>query len=187
MNLDLDQMVELLDQYSDVYPSSPTGARGWVRGKRQLSKSDPEVYIEWDKTHWRYQNERDGWTFEHHFKPVDDLDMHQILSNAQEQVEAERCSECGGVHTPEGTPEEFLDVLMEASEAAVASDGYFIITLTPREYEGYLVYEPEIYSRVLSETAREMIKAQLVHYAGQLFTQTALDNVRDLQERREDR
>lgn len=179
MNLELDTMVELLDQYSDVYPRSPTGARGWIRGKRQLSKSDPEIYIEWDKTHWRYQQERDGWTFEHHFKPVQDIDLHEILADAQRQVESERCPDCGRDHQ---APQEFLELLMQAQEKALGSDGFFIITLTPKVADGVTIYEPEIFSHTLTDAAECMIKAQLAYFTSQLYAQSAVETIRQLRD-----
>lgn len=181
--LKLDSLVELLDQYSDVYPASPTGARGWVRARREMPKSDPEVYIEWDKDHWRYHGEFDGWTFEHHFRPTADgsdaPNMGYILDRANEQLDAERCSNCGELHD---THDAFLETLMEAQEAALGSDGYFVVTLTPREDNGMVFYQPDMFSHTLNSTAKGMIEAQLVHVAAQLFATNMLNRVNEIEE-----
>ncbi len=42
---------------------------GWVREKTHDEYGYPMVYIEWDKKHWAYNGERDGWTMEAHFDP----------------------------------------------------------------------------------------------------------------------
>lgn len=190
MPLKLDSLVELQDRYSNVYPLSPSGARGWVRARREMPKNDPEVFIEWDKSHWRYHGEKDGWTFEHHFRPVEDEVasienapniMEQILAEAKRKIEEDRCPNCGGFHDQQ---DEFLTTLHEAQDAALGSDGYFIITLTPRTQGEYTVYEPQIHTQVLNETAQQLIEAQLVHIAVQLFEQRMLKHINNLDDGR---
>lgn len=190
-DLELDSLVELLDQYSNAYPNSPTGARGWIRGKRLMSSFDPQVWISWDKDHWRYQGERDGWAYEHHFRPVTDFapepnkfDIQELLSTAQEHVESEvdgpqPCPFCGEIHEDQ---EDYLNVLMEAQEAALGADGFFILTLAPQVYDNRVVYEPEMFSEYMTTTAQEMLETQIIHLAFQLIERDMLRRMKTIQE-----
>lgn len=179
MAFKLDSLVELQDQYSNVYPKSPTGARGWVRARRELPQQDPEIFIEWDQSHWRYHGEKDGWTYEHHFRPVQDevADvepnnlMEHILSEAKRKVEAERCPHCGEIHDEK---DDYISTLSLAQETALGADGFFMVTLTPEHRDGMTIYAPKLFSNALNETAQKMIEAQLVHLATQLFERRML-------------
>lgn len=180
-------LVELLDQYTDVYPRSVSGARGRVRMRREMPQVEPEIFIDWDKTHWRYHNETDGWTYEHHFRPVDisvpsDPDpslMETILDDASDQLDAERCPECGGFHPAES---DYLDTLMQSQEAALASDAFLTITLSPRQEGEFVVFEPEVFSAALNPTARDMIAMQLVSMAAQLYQDSILARAQGLED-----
>lgn len=184
--LTLDSLVELLDQYSDVYPRSVTGARGWVRARREMPKVDPEVYIEWAKDHWRYHDELDGWTYEHHFRLVDDSvpeidagpDMHQILERAHQQLDQERCSHCGDFHDGQ---EAYLDGIQDAQDAALSADAYFTVVLSTRTDGDVTYYEPVIFAEALSATARTMLEAQLVHVASQVLEAHMLDQINKIE------
>lgn len=200
----LDTLVELQDQYSDVYPLSPTGARGWVRAYREMPDIDPEVYIEWDKTHWRYHGEKDGWTYAHHFRPVtdtlddlkiedpdpthtpkpeeaprakvkDSITMEEVLEAARRQVESERCPGCGEIHNP--IEDEFINTLMVAQDRAVASEGYLIVTVTPRVEGSLTVYQPEVAYRTLTTQAAKAIESQVAFIAAQLYEEFASDRI----------
>lgn len=177
-------LVELLDQYSDVYPQSPSGARGWVRSRREMDRRETEVFIEWDKSHWRYHGERDGWTFEHHFRPVDDtipsLGLDRILADAQDRVDEDRCSHCGELHLND--QEAYLETLTQAQDAALGADAFFTITLTPVQDGDSTIYQPVVFAETLNETARQMIETQIIHIAAQIFETDMIDRVNSLED-----
>lgn len=186
MGFALDTLVELQDQYSNVYPASPTGARGWVRARRELPMTDAEVYIEWDKGHWRYHGEKDGWTFEHHFRVVTDeapepesADLAGIIERAQDQVNNERCQDCGEIHDDDQT--RFIDTLVSAHESLLESDGYFIIAVHPKREGSNVVYEPAIFSEALDPTTKGVVEAQILGAAVQLFQRHLNVSVRSLE------
>jgi hypothetical protein len=54
---------------------SRVGNTGWIR-KRKLDKYGyPQVYIEFDKDHWAYNGQEDGWTWEGQFEAVEENEM----------------------------------------------------------------------------------------------------------------
>lgn len=179
-SLTLGMLVELKDQYSNVYPTSPTGARAWVRRRREDPGVDPEIYVEWDKTHWRYHGERDGWTFAHHFQPVganeifdhEQLDAADFIKEAERRLDAERCPDCGEIH---GDADDYLATLAAGSEAALQGEAFLMITLGGEARDGVTLYQPRVWARALNDTAREMIEAQIVDLASQLLQDHATD------------
>lgn len=186
-DLRLDTLVELLGQYAEVYPTSVTGARGWVRAKRELRQTDPQIYIEWDKAHWRFRGEPDGWTFEHHFRVVSDTpeidpdgpSITSVIEGAEERVGYERCPDCGQIHGEEG---DYLDALMQAHEATLNADAFLIIALIPSEGDGRTTYTPEIYAHGLNRSAERLLESQMVHLASTFMTGRAVQWVNELPE-----
>lgn len=68
--------VRLKGQGQDsLYEAAYAGAEGWVRKHRHDPLGYPEIFVEWDKTHWTYNGEDDGWTMESHFDILED-EMH---------------------------------------------------------------------------------------------------------------
>ena len=63
--------VELVPGAETVYPRALAGMQGIVRGTKDDDFGFPQAFIEWDKNHWRYNGEQDGWTFASHFRPVE--------------------------------------------------------------------------------------------------------------------
>src|SRR3954463_12981755 len=86
--------VELLPGCEDVYSRAVSASQGVVR-KRQFDEAGfPLVYIEWDKEHWRFNEEEDGWTFASHFKVIGEADPPTILTQESEpETENEISSE----------------------------------------------------------------------------------------------
>jgi hypothetical protein len=50
---------------------STIGNEAIVRAVREDRFGLPQIFIEWDKNHWTYNNAPDGWTFEDHFDIVE--------------------------------------------------------------------------------------------------------------------
>ena len=62
---------------------SRVGNEGWVR-KRKLDKYGyPQVLVEWDKDHWAYNGQPDGWTWEGHFEIAEDANMSETPDKNQ--------------------------------------------------------------------------------------------------------
>ncbi len=50
---------------------SRAGQQGWVRKRKRDRYGFPQVFIEWDKDHWAYNQQPDIWTWEGHFEAVE--------------------------------------------------------------------------------------------------------------------
>jgi hypothetical protein len=81
-----DQRVRLLGEASNLYPMATALMEGWVRALDHDKFGYPVVFIEWDKTHWAYNGERDDWTFESHFEPTNDLEEEKVENPEQPNI-----------------------------------------------------------------------------------------------------
>lgn len=123
--------VELLpgreDVYEKVFPASPGVISGFRRGKFDY----PEVFIIWDKDHWRYNGEPDMWTFASHFRPIEGAEpeligaeVHDIPSSIPDEPEP---------HIPTNEEnqamEDYMEALISAADRASESDAFFFICL----------------------------------------------------------
>src|SRR5574338_1211558 len=81
--IDVGTKVELRPEMAGVYAKATAGSVGTITGVKEDEGFDM-VYIEWDKTHWRYNGEPDGWTFESHFVPTSQTNLFKTLEDPQE-------------------------------------------------------------------------------------------------------
>lgn len=109
------------------------------------------VYVEWDQEHWTYNGEKDQWTFEDHFEPVEE----DMAEKKEEQAEALRAfAKAFGVdldgsseevksepeepsnEESDGYPdsERYLKTLEAAMAAAKNAQGFLIITLSQQNH-----------------------------------------------------
>src|SRR3954467_7623226 len=120
--------VELIDKFAELYPRSPAGARGWIRSSR-LDEYGLLLYIEWDKAHWRYGGEPDGWASESHFRLVQDEPIHRLIHEEVEEPDSEEdpiCEDCGERHPPGTIDEAYLEMLVRAQQSAMDGEAFLI-------------------------------------------------------------
>lgn len=170
----VDAKVELLPGRDEVYLFAQAGSRGTVRNTKVDEMGFPLVYIEWDRDHWKYNGEPDGWTFESHFQILELPDQPKawvdfLIKQAENRRDDERCSQCGQEHDDEvRKAHEALEALEKATQAAANAEGWFMVTVAPGEdpqFPGMTVYHPKIFAGLLTENAADMIEAQIVHLA----------------------
>lgn len=130
--LKIGQRVELLpgreEVYERVYPASP----GVVSRLRTDSYGYDQVYIIWDKHHWRYNGEDDLWTFASHFRPIEGEEreligpeVHEIPSSPPEPYIPS--------DDEQAVMENYMDALTLAAEKASESDAFFFVCLKQDE------------------------------------------------------
>lgn len=135
-NLQIGERVELLpgreDVYDKVFPASP----GVISGLRKDEYGYPQVYIIWDKEHWRYNGEPDMWTFASHFRPIEGAERELIGPEVYDVPSA--IPEDLDIPSPEEmvVMENYMDALIAAADRASESDAFFFICLKQDE-DGY--------------------------------------------------
>lgn len=141
--------VELLPGCEEVYNSAVTGSRGYVREMVTDEYGYEKVLIEWDKDHWRYAGEPDGWTFASHFKPA--LAGRDLMGLDQIEIEdqpEDPCPECGEHPDLEMDIAQYVSAIEQGFNQAAESDGFYLVTMRR-------IFDPSINAEVIIlDTAR---------------------------------
>lgn len=153
--------VALKDGFDNVYLSAVAGSEGCVRARKEDEDGFPLIFIEWDKEHWRYNNQVDGWTFESHFKVLEEGD-----EQAEERATHEFLQKLKGMsHVHLDDIEGYLDELANAMEIASEGEGFILITVNRHKLPGATALVPEIFTHFMSMEAGLLLDAQLAHVA----------------------
>lgn len=158
--LEKGMIVELKPGTEVVYPRALAGMRGVVRGLKEDDAGFGQAYIEWDKEHWRYNGEQDGWTFATHFRPVEGVE-HEILGTEIHEVPP----------TPPRIPSEeeqeridqYIAAIEAAFEKASESEAFFLITLKRDSEDDTL--QMNIITSTTDEELKELPSSALLRFA----------------------
>lgn len=158
---DLGSRVALKPEVEKVYRSALPGNEGWIRDHKHDSAGFRLVYIEWDKEHWRYNGQIDGWTFEDHFKVIKAQDKLPELEVPEEEEDEKLLTDPRAGDDEDIA--EYIDTMSEAFEAASMSQGFFMICVKKSQNpdgSGEILM-PEMYGSTLSDEMQFLIEAQL--------------------------
>lgn len=109
--------LELKPEVRHLYEKAVPGMRGWAKNVKIDDYGFPLVYVQWDKDHWRYTGEEDGWTFQDHFNVIG------YREPTSEELDKQKLKE----------RQEYYDLVMEAAQAASDSDGFLMLTISENE------------------------------------------------------
>lgn len=166
---------------------SRVGNEGWIRNRRRDKYGYPQVFIQWDKDHWAYNHQEDGWTWEGQFEEVKDnnMDSSDQSNNLENQIRditenfvSAIFSTLGQNQQPDPTQETSIEddaaniddtpwdkLASEATESLAKSRGYLLISLEDAEADN----APEMIIPRIFQACREpdyalMIQSQLSHF-----------------------
>lgn len=167
----LNSRVALLEGRESVYLMALPGTEGWVRDHKEDDDGFDMVAVEWDKDHWRYNGQPDGWTFAEHFKIIGP------------PIEPKETKEMADEELPKPGPsddqiEEFIEQITEAMDSASESEGFFMLTIRriPNpENPNEIMFVPQVFSQSISSEAEALLDVQLMEYASMSFQQMALN------------
>ena len=106
--------IELKPEMQRFYDAVSPGMRGLATKTKVDGYGFPLVFVDWDKDHWKYAGENDGWTFQSHFNVIG----HEPLPTPVEKDEG-----------LEKVFEDYYEAIMDAANAAAESDGCIIMTV----------------------------------------------------------
>lgn len=167
---------------------SRVGNEGWIR-KRKLDRYGyPQVLIEWDKDHWAYNGQEDGWTWEGQFEAVKEQEMgdqtpeqQDVEDKVREVTEQFVNALFATLQQPAVQPaavskepdDEELDQwdaqLVEASVVVSDSPAYLIVALERVETEGApSIIVPRVFHAAREPEQALIIQSQLAHVVASL-------------------
>lgn len=183
--------VELLPNCADVYKRAVAGSVGVVKDKK-IDEGFEMVFIEWDKDHWRYQGEPDGWTFEVHFQPTEKVglfgaleDPEQFTSQLAEKIKDEGVDD-------ERVVDAYLDKLNEVVSLLSEADGFIVLAARQEQHpknEDEQILVPYVFGGFLNEVTMLLLEAQVVQMGAMAhseMSQLMLERYRRLKEDEED-
>lgn len=181
----LHSRVALAEGVDDVYQLALPGTQGWVRDHKKDPDGFDMVAVEWDKDHWRYNGQPDGWTFAEHFKVIGP----PSASDGDKPIPLSLETELPQPALTDDQIEEFIEVISEAMEAASESDGFFILTVQKipnPENPSEIVFVPKIFTQSISPEAEIILDVQLMECANanyQALTLSLLNKLKNESER----
>lgn len=128
---------------TDFYRGVVAGATGWVTDSKIDEDGFALVYIEWDELNNNWSGEKDKWAYESHFEVLEDPEMDLNLN------------------------EEYISHLRGASDSALASEAFLMITTTKISTPGNLKgnYISQVYGFELDPKAVDAIDRTILMMA----------------------
>lgn len=165
----LHSRVALKPGADSVYQLAVAGTEGWVRDHKVDDAGFDMVKVEWDKDHWRYNGQPDGWTFAEHFKIIGppaepkpkELDIEVTFEQKEDEI-----AQLSDVSDDE--IEQYIDQLSEATEAASEGEAFLTITIRKMpnpENPNETIYLPSIFQGATSKEAGMLLDIQLAECA----------------------
>jgi len=136
---------------TDMYRNVDAGATGWIRDRKVDYDGFTMVFIEWDETNPKYAGEIDKWAFESHFEV--------ISTKANEPDSAER----------------YIESIRIATDAALAAEGFILISVSKVIENKQSIYEPTVHSGQLNQEVGFILEAQVAHMASTLYQEYVKD------------
>lgn len=174
--LPLHSRVALKDGVDHVYVYALAGTEGWVRGFKQDDDGFDLVRIEWDKEHWRYNGQPDGWTFADHFYVIGSpMPPRKVEETEDEQAMPDMGDgplSLADMTSDEPDPDRYMEILTEAMDTASESEGFLMFTIRRQsnpENESEVMFIPQIFTNATSKEAGMLLDIQLAEAAAMSY------------------
>lgn len=176
--------VALADGAESVYLFALAGSEGWVRDKKTDDDGYELVRIEWDKDHWRFNGQPDGWTFASHFKTIGPPEppKPEPVENAIDSAAVEIGNislEAPADHQVEA----YIDTLTEAVDAASESEAFLMIAVrrVPNpQNPAETMFVPEIFTTATSKEGALLLDIQLAECASTSYEEMVFNLIEQL-------
>lgn len=135
--------VELCPGFESVYSKATAGALATVQEVKEDEFGFPLVYVEWEKNHWAYAGQADGWTFANHFRLYSENDL---ICDAPADYDI-------------GAEEQYIDAIMDAFDEAAESQGFILVAIRDVSSDAHgTVYSPIVLAAAITDEAAQILK-----------------------------
>lgn len=155
-------IVQLRSGFENVYPLSFPGAQAKVVDYTIDPEGFERIKIEWDKDYWRYNNEKDVWTYASHFEVIHPAEPMAPKIEEEEKQERQPSTEA----EVESSVDEFANIMMQAFHDVKEGAGFIILTISPDD-DGVL--GPHLYSASLDDKINTVLQSQIIHVAANVL------------------
>jgi hypothetical protein len=168
-------LAQLKPGFERVYPLSFPGAQVRVTDFTIDPEGFERVYVEWDKKHWRYNNEKDAWTYANHFEviaPAPDTmaPKQESAERAPEEpspvLEALKAQAAEDDDEIDNSVDEYRQVIENAFNAVIEGTGFILLTLSPGEDKKLIT---QLYSAALDATTNGILQRQVIKLAANIL------------------
>lgn len=167
-------LAQLKPGFERVYPLSFPGAQVKITDFTIDPEGFERVYIEWDKKHWRYNNEKDAWTYANHFEPIappqDGLQPKQEEPGRAKEpspvLEALKAQVAEDEPEPDIDVDEYREVIEKAFNAVIEGTGFLLLTFSPGQDKQLSTH---MYSAALDTTTNGILQRQVIRLAANIL------------------
>jgi hypothetical protein len=180
--------VALLPGCEEVYKKASPGAQATITDTRIDEDGFNMVFVEWDKTHWRYSGQDDQWTYAEHFTAIDEHGIFAALEDPEAFANQimERAKERG---KDDEMIEEFIDRLDEVVNVLSESEGFIVITARrephPLKPDKSFV-APYIFGAFMNEGILALLESQIAQLSAASNQEMAIKLLKQYQESEDD-
>lgn len=163
--------VRIKDSVTHMYRSARAYGEGTVKATRHDDLGYPLIFVEWDKDHWAYSGEADGWTLEAHFdlvgeEKMDEKDLAKALADLVKKFGLDGVKE-DKVEEKKGMT--YDQVLNRAIDDALDGEAFIVLVAKPESYDESGLIVPHIYVHSKSDDAAMFLNAVMADVAAQSY------------------
>lgn len=177
-NLPLHARVALKDGADHVYVYALAGTEGWVRGQKTDDDGFDLVRIEWDKDHWRYNGQQDGWTYADHFYVIGPPSPPQ-----HEQPQEDEEAVLPDPPASENEMDAYMQTLTDAMEAASESEGFLLVAvkrIPNPEKPSEILFAPAVFNHSVSREISMILDMQLAEMAANSYQEMVFNMMQSI-------
>jgi hypothetical protein len=126
--------------FEELYECASSEARALVVHSR-VQDGIEEIYVDWDRDHWRTNGEEDMWTYANHFEVLEAPDASEVPEEYEDL-------------------DDFIDALEGAINMASAGEGFLLLSLQRDPKDGELF--PQVVIRAQSEEAEIVFDREIL-------------------------
>jgi len=175
------QRVKLKSDGQDrLYLHACAGSVGRIKAHKRDKHGYAMVFVEWDKDHWTFNGEPDGWTFEDHFESMEDAMPDN--DSLEDEVKAflkwrqEREEKAEDITEPD-TDSLYREELDQAYETAKSANAFMLVSISNIPESPGVSFDPRIFHFYKDQSSGLILETQISSIAARAHQLLAIEDV----------
>jgi hypothetical protein len=181
--------VRIKDSVTHMYQNARAYGEAVVTRHKHDEFGYPLIFVEWDKDHWAYSGEKDGWTLEAHFDPLEDDEemensdelvkaLADLVAKFQEKEEPEVKELAKDPKDPRDDRGMTYDqVLNDAMDDARDAEAFIVLVAKPESFNESEFAVPHVYVHSKRKDAALFLNAVMADVAAQTYAELVLSMI----------